>query len=722
MVSFLSLFKSHKEFQLTQATTTLGCARNTPMTLKKTTLKRVPNLLPNSLDVTQTPAPNLLQSKLQQLHLEPLPPAVYPLYPAATLQPFNGQPLLPEIPLLQAFGRLLTVSVILAEPAIFVRGGNGTAEYLPPTALRGTLILRCHHSILLSALRLEFSGTMRTIVLQSKKRKKKKETVRTFLSYRRTLFKTEYMRTNDRTNHFNEGYRKKEEYAEKHGKSEFNGADSVTFYNKPNYKSKRWKKYEAKQPNIIKTAKSMVHKTMAKLKKKGQLNNHNKKLFKSASNNNDSTPVTNPVDGYSVLKNTKRTIYHDDTINTERHIPFSGSTSTSSIKTICSSSSSDESLMKPTTCSMSSAKLFQAGEYRYHFELPVSHEIYESVETAFGSVQYTLAATIESPVMNSHNRFHNRLFSLKTPLSSENGHKRGEIRVPVARTPADPLGPASIVTQAVTASSHELECQVSVIGRTFAPGDVVPLHLHLAARQPDVHVAAVRVHLAQMTRCATPERYAVEDFRKFPLLTRRSHWWRQAGGGSGSGLLRESDVVVEPNVGSPKFPAGMLRYHVVLPHAFRHSWLDEENRPYGVRSKRQHKWPHHCVPASSAGAVGGPLHVQHWIRVVVAYQAPMTSLRSSFWRRHLFAPTIYDYLVTMICVNICDSRCAGGAMNLPMYSTVDRSNDLLNHSYFGCDELDETRQCVCCAIRYHSTSGNREFSLLVRPEKECEQR
>lgn len=321
--------------------------------------------------------------------------------------------------------------------------------------------------------------------------------------------------------------------------------------------------------------------------------------------------------------------------------------------------------------------------------------------------------------MNSYHRFYNnRFFSFKTPLPSEYGHKRGEIRIPVVRTPADPLGPASIAaTQAVTASSHELECQVAVIGRTFAPGDVVPLHLHLAARQPDVRVAAVRVHLAQTTRCATPERYAVEDFRKFPLLTRQSHWWRQAG------LLRESDVVMEPNVCSPKYPAGLLRYRVVLPHAFRHSWLDEENRPYGSRSKRQHKWPHHCVPASSAGTVGGPLHVQHWIRVVVAYQAPMTtSLRSSFWRRYFFTPTIYNYLVTMICVNICDSRCAGGAMNLPMYSTDDKSNtSISNNNFIGYDELDETRQCVCCAIRYHSTSGNRGASLSVRPEKECKQ-
>ncbi|KAG5355165.1 Arrestin-related trafficking adapter 3 [Yarrowia sp. B02] len=253
-------------------------------------------------------------------------------------------------------------------------------------------------------------------------------------------------------------------------------------------------------------------------------------------------------------------------------------------------------------------RLFPPGEYVYNFELPIQASLPESISAAFGSVSYTLEASIERP-----GAFRSNLVGKK------------EVRL--IRAPADQ---SQEVTEPIVISRHwedQLHYDIVIGGKSIPIGTKMQVAFKLTPLAK-VRCHRIRIYISENIDyyCRKMKIHRVEPARKYLVFEHKPD------GGIQDSLLPNLDGVQELMAGG----ATELEFDVVIPEKVG-------------RDKKERLHPNTSFKN---------IKVHHWIKVVMRLSKidPENPEKRKHFEISIDSP-----------FHLLDSRCTGANISLPAY-------------------------------------------------------
>lgn len=253
-------------------------------------------------------------------------------------------------------------------------------------------------------------------------------------------------------------------------------------------------------------------------------------------------------------------------------------------------------------------RLFPPGEYVYNFELPIQASLPETISAAFGSVSYTLEASIERP-----GAFRSNLVGKK------------EVRL--IRAPADQ---SQEVTEPIVISRHwedQLHYDIVIGGKSIPIGTKMQVAFKLTPLAK-VRCHRIRIYISENIDyyCRKMKIHRVEPARKYLVFEHKPK------GGIQESLLPNLDGVTELMAGG----ATELEFDVVIPEKVG-------------RDKKERLHPNTSFKN---------IKVHHWIKVVMRLSKldPENPEKRKHFEISIDSP-----------FHLLDSRCTGANVSLPAY-------------------------------------------------------
>ncbi|KAG5359489.1 Arrestin-related trafficking adapter 3 [Yarrowia sp. C11] len=253
-------------------------------------------------------------------------------------------------------------------------------------------------------------------------------------------------------------------------------------------------------------------------------------------------------------------------------------------------------------------RLFPPGEYVYNFELPIQASLPETISAAFGSVSYTLEASIERP-----GAFRSNLVGKK------------EVRL--IRAPADQ---SQEVTEPIVISRHwedQLHYDIVIGGKSLPIGTKMQVAFKLTPLAK-VKCHRIRIYISENIDyyCRKMKIHRVEPARKYLVFEHKPD------GGIQESLLPNLDGVQELMAGG----ATELEFDVVMPEKVG-------------RDKKERLHPNTSFKN---------IKVHHWIKVVMRLSKidPENPEKRKHFEISIDSP-----------FHLLDSRCTGANVSLPAY-------------------------------------------------------
>lgn len=253
-------------------------------------------------------------------------------------------------------------------------------------------------------------------------------------------------------------------------------------------------------------------------------------------------------------------------------------------------------------------RLFPPGEYVYNFELPIQASLPETISAAFGSVSYTLEASIERP-----GAFRSNLVGKK------------EVRL--IRAPADQ---SQEVTEPIVISRHwedQLHYDIVIGGKSIPIGTKMQVAFKLTPLAK-VRCHRIRIYISENIDyyCRKMKIHRVEPARKYLVFEHKPD------GGIQDSLLPNLDGVQELMAGG----ATELEFDVVIPEKVG-------------RDKKERLHPNTSFKN---------IKVHHWIKVVMRLSKidPDNPEKRKHFEISIDSP-----------FHLLDSRCTGANVSLPAY-------------------------------------------------------
>lgn len=253
-------------------------------------------------------------------------------------------------------------------------------------------------------------------------------------------------------------------------------------------------------------------------------------------------------------------------------------------------------------------RLFPPGEYVYNFELPIQASLPETISAAFGSVSYTLEASIERP-----GAFRSNLVGKK------------EVRL--IRAPADQ---SQEVTEPIVISREwedQLHYDIVIGGKSIPIGTKMQVAFKLTPLAK-VRCHRIRIYISENIDyyCRKMKIHRVEPARKYLVFEHKPD------GGIQESLLPNLDGVQELMAGG----ATELEFEVVIPEKVG-------------RDKKERLHPNTSFKN---------IKVHHWIKVVMRLSKidPENPEKRKHFEISIDSP-----------FHLLDSRCTGANVSLPAY-------------------------------------------------------
>lgn len=262
-------------------------------------------------------------------------------------------------------------------------------------------------------------------------------------------------------------------------------------------------------------------------------------------------------------------------------------------------------------------RLFPPGEYIYNFELPIQASLPETITAAFGSVSYTLEASIERP-----GAFRSNLVGKK------------EVRL--IRAPADQ---SQEVTEPIVISRHwedQLHYDIVIGGKSIPIGTKMQVAFKLTPLAK-VRCHRIRIYVSENIDyyCRKMKIHRVEPARKYLVFEHKPD------GGIQDSLLPNLDGVQEIMAGG----ATELEFDVVIPEKVG-------------RDKKERLHPNTSFKN---------IKVHHWIKVVMRLSKidPENPDKRKHFEISIDSP-----------FHLLDSRCTGANVSLPAYPAGRRPSSI----------------------------------------------
>lgn len=507
-------------------------------------------------------------------HLKAAPNAS-PIFPSEAFSPVDSSLTLPEAEVITSGS--VSLSIVLAEPIIFLRGYS-PSEYLdrPPSLLRGTLVVRVQKAVKIKSITLSFKGAARTEWPDGIPPKK-----------------TEFFELKELHNHtwpfFNASF----------PMSDFSsGANMIRLSKEGSHRRNLSVDKIDHDPHANNSSTS--------LNTDGLRAERGSSSTRSRSNTARSdSPDTKGVKGLAGrLRRAaspspsfpKEQILHSLNLGPRR------------------SFSKDEPVDNDTQSK--GYRTFEAGEYFYNFELPLPQSLPETIESNFGSVKYSLEASIEKP-----GAFRSKVSGTK--------------EVVVVRAPAD----GNIEGNEPIAISKQWEDQlyydIIISGKAFPIGTPIPIAFKLTPLAK-IEVHRIRVYITENSEyyCRNKRVHRIEPNKKFLIGEKVS-----SEGLSGN-LLLELDSSVQMS-GDTVSSAAELELNLVIPESF-------------LPKKREILRPNTTCEN---------IKIHHWIKIVIRLSRPDPNPEPDAepGKKKHFEISIESP------IHLLDSRCTNSNVYVPAY-------------------------------------------------------
>lgn len=389
-----------------------------------------------------------------------------PIFPSEAFSPVDSSLKLPENELISAGS--ISLSIVLAEPVIFLRGFT-PEEYTErsPSLLRGTLIVKAHKSTKIKTISLTFKGIARTDWPEGIPPKK-----------------SELMETKELHSHtwpfFNAAF-PTSDYS--------SGANMIKLHkDSSHHHTLSFDAFE----KINGSSLSLGHTSKQKKSESSDHSERNPTRGRSntaSSENSDSSSTTSSTRGVRGLAGRiRRAASPSPSFSKE---PFLHSLNLGPRRSF----SKDEPVDFET--SSKGYRTFEPGEYYYNFELPIPQSLPESIYANFGSVHYFLEASIER-----HGAFKTRVSGTKDVI--------------LVRCPADNNieinEPIAISKQ----WEDQLEYDIIISGKSFPIGTRIPMAFKLTPLAK-IQVHRIRIYVTENNEyyCKNKRVHRIEPTKKF---------------------------------------------------------------------------------------------------------------------------------------------------------------------------------------------------------------
>lgn len=394
-----------------------------------------------------------------------------PIFPSDAFSPIDASFNIPENELINSGS--ISLSIILAEPVIYLRGFN-SQEYLErlPSLLRGTLVVRVNKPSKIRSISLTFKGTAKTEWPEGIP-PKKSENVETKDVHSHTWpFFNAMFPTPD----FSSGANMVRNYKGHHKNSLSLDTTALALANVTSALSPT-------SPNPI---------TPCRLPDTSdQRRKSHRRTFSTPSNSAESPRGVRALAG-------KLRREASPSLSPSRREPIFGSLSLGPRRSM----SRDESVESENQSK--GYKTFEAGEYFYNFELPIPQSLPESLKNTFGSVSYALEASIERPG------------TFRSKIS-------GSQPVTFVRCPSDNNIEANEPIAIIKPWEDQLHYEIIISGKAFPIGTQVPISFKLTPLAK-IELHRIRVYITETSEyyCRNKKVHRVEPAKKFLLQEKLS--------------------------------------------------------------------------------------------------------------------------------------------------------------------------------------------------------
>ena len=496
-----------------------------------------------------------------------------PIFPSEAFSDKDSSLNIPEVEVISSGS--MSLSIVLAEPILFLRGFSPD-EYVErsPSLLRGTLIVRAHKATKIKTITLTFKGLARTDWPEGiPPRKLDDHETKEIHSHTWPFFNASFPMS---------------DYS--------SGANMIRLY-KDNTHRRNFSVDPFQHSNGSNTSVNSISSP-----KRSESSERSSSRPRSSTSASESSDTVRGVKG--LAGRLRRAASPSPSFSKE---PFLHSLNLGPRRSF----SKDEPVDLETQSK--GYRTFEPGEYFYNFELPIPQSLPESIEGNFGSVRYSLEASIERPG------------AFRTKVS-------GSKSVVLVRCPAD----NNIEINEPIAISKQWEDQLNyeivISGKAFPIGTCIPIAFKLTPLAK-IELHRIRVYITENSEyyCRNKRVHRIEPTKKFLIEERTSK------DGLTGNLLNEMLSGVQV---SEDFLSGSaeLELESLIPETFP--------------KKRENLHPNSTYEH---------IKIHHWIKIVLRISRPDPNPDAEPGKRKHYEISIDSP------IHLLDQRCTNSNVYLPAY-------------------------------------------------------